>query len=299
MQLPTVKSIKGSFGLLANEQKTQSSTRQFADALKSSGFAYSHLFSLIFSKKPDSVNAKLLELYATDVSIPGMNVSTKNYRLGNRNIEMPYDFNYDNTIQVTFMADADQTLYLFFYKWMNTIVDHSSEKAGYQFQYINSNETNVLGTGYASKISIGLVANKLENLDSLVKNNKFSILDKLKSPSIENAGALAKNLLRDNQGAIFSESNVTLFEIYNAYPKTISHMNLNNTSAGIQKFTITFAFDRYEIKQISTSELYGSVDQNIMDYLERFIMTTAGTIASQLKAKVIGKATKLIKTKWL
>lgn len=65
-----------------------------------------------------------LKLFAQDVSLPGIQVSTaptKRYGLG-PNQFMPVGVEFNNTTTVTYIADASARLYTFFYAWIGLII---------------------------------------------------------------------------------------------------------------------------------------------------------------------------------
>lgn len=297
-----ITSVKRKLGLEKAPPGPESSTTNFISAIKAHGIARSHLFRIHIQDLGQDFG-----LYATNVNIPSLNVMTKEYRIGNHIIEMPYDFQYEREVNIDFFIDTNHKIYNYFYDWVNRITEHTAfavdadNASKYptgpgtqQIRYMGSDITKGV-VGYTSDIKIYIVNDEVDNVTELSGKAPKGLLDNIKGLVPNPMGLVRGN---DNPDVVWREKDTEEFKLISAYPKKISGISLDTSRVGLSKVTITFTFDRLEYRHMSDAADYKGLEPYQMNALERFANAAAGSIAGKLKTKATNSVLAKVKTKW-
>lgn len=108
------------------------------------------------SMRGDSSQIPNLMIRCSNVTLPGKNINTINYRLYGPTRSMPYEILYDGNITLTYILSRDMNERAFFEKWMNSVVSNRDYKVGFYDDYIGSLAIHVLDrsdqTAYVSLV---------------------------------------------------------------------------------------------------------------------------------------------------
>ncbi len=189
---------------------------------------------------PDDQVQRRIGLYAIDVEIPTREIYTEASRIYGTNEEVPVDYQYGLTFQMTFYVDLAYRNLSYFDRWMNAIVDTTSNDISYS-------------DTYAGVVEVMVVDNYLANEEVILK--KPSIMDTIKNSFMKSFDPVNEKYA--DPIAMFESAPVAVFQFAGAYPKSIQVKRLSNNSKEFQEVTVTFAYQKLSpIYTYSNSERY-------------------------------------------
>lgn len=173
---------------------------------------------------------ELMKLYTTECSMPGVNMSTSEYRITNTpQLKYAYGAVF-NTFSMTFMLDASSLIRQVFDSWTDMIYPYSD--------YTRSN--NVLRTKYKDDYVSDITILKYERSNSSIKN-----LRQLKLNSRSKRMPVSDIIPGKVGGSsnFFSSVPVHAVKIVNAFPSNISAVPLSNQSSTMTQLSIDFEYE--------------------------------------------------------
>jgi hypothetical protein len=222
---------------------------------------------------PDSLKQYMSKLYdpimllAQSVSLPGMQIATaptKRYGLGPNQL-MPTGVDFNNTVNVTYIADGSARLFTFFYLWLNHIipsggnqfaagVPNETERDGETVE--NGNPSFILPyqSSYVSQIDITMFRGAPgkfngSGIGSLALSLATSALGVPFLGSLLNSSSAPEYDLEPMRRVI----------LHKAFPIAMSEMPLSMGSADtFSTFTVTFAYYKWELRAFEEKQASGS-----------------------------------------
>ena len=214
----------------------------FKDLVSSSGgFAAGNLFRVIL---PAQNGAKLLDLVCKSVTLPGRQILANERVIGTVSREVAYGYAVE-PVTMTFYVLNDGYVRSYFEEWQNLIVDNESYEVGYYNDYSKSVIIQQLRKG----VSLPIFSKNLSNP---------------RIPQIFKAGALNNKSTSGFAGGSigslinFEVGNTIDVDLYtsetvsytclleNAYPKTITGVELNNDPDNVvTEYTVSFTYKNW------------------------------------------------------
>ena len=115
-----------------------STLKNFISLVKTEGLMRTSRYSIVLSPPKDmrgQRDMRKIQLFCSDVQIPGVTLSTTQIRMFGEVRESPYEKMFDN-ITLSFYVDNNMKVKQFFDDWMGIIQSPSSRNFGYYKNYI-------------------------------------------------------------------------------------------------------------------------------------------------------------------
>ena len=167
---------------------------------------------------------RTLNLMCKNVTMPGKQITTKDLNIGLYNEKVVDGFLVDD-VTMTFYVLNDYNTKLYFDEWRKLMVGETRGEVGYKKDYAKRvtihqlrkpDGTGILGQQYSKEISIGGI---------------FNI------------------------GFDFFANSIYSVELIDAFPTSLSSIELSNDPDGIVEMTVQFSFTNWEVKQDLLSTL--------------------------------------------
>ena len=167
---------------------------------------------------------RTLNLMCKSVSLPGKQITTKDLNIGLYNEKIVDGFLVED-VSMTFYVLNDYHTKLYFDEWRKLMVGENRGEVGYKKDYAKRvtihqlrkpDGTGILGQEYSKEISIGGI---------------FNI------------------------GFDFFANSIYTVELIDAFPTSLSSIELSNDPDGIVEMTVQFSFTNWEVKQDLLSTL--------------------------------------------
>lgn len=167
---------------------------------------------------------RVLNLMCKNVTMPGKQITTKDLNIGLYNEKVVDGFLVDD-VTMTFYVLNDYNTKLYFDEWRKLMVGETRGEVGYKKDYAKRvtihqlrkpDGTGILGQQYSKEISIGGI---------------FNI------------------------GFDFFANSIYSVELIDAFPTSLSSIELSNDPDGIVEMTVQFSFTNWEVKQDLLSTL--------------------------------------------
>lgn len=266
-------------GLEANETK-MTNYKQFKNTVRRHGFSINNFYDVIFDINASSPlygaivsrfgtdfassgdvaknTTQLMRLYTDECSIPGVQMSTGEYRVNN-SPQLKYVYGSVFTeASFSFIMDADSIIKKVFDLWTSFMYGYAANR-----QEVANNPIPVsqrMRTRYRDDYAIDIIIIKYEKPPSSKKNHtKFTPIRK--RDIIPDFPSNLTNTVDDYSG--FGEAiPVYSNRMFKAFPSSISSVPLNSGASSLSKLSVTFEFESY-----TTSALTGtnSVFSNVID----------------------------------
>jgi len=173
---------------------------------------------------------ELMKLYTSEATLPGVNMSTSEYRITNTpQLKYAYGTVF-NTFSMTFMLDSGSLIRQVFDVWTDTIYPYS--------RWARDNGT--LRTKYKDDYVSDITILKYEKANSSLMN-----LNKLRFNALSKR-MLTKEIIPGKIGGVtgfFKSVPVHAVKIINAFPSNISATSLGNESSSMTQLSIEFEYE--------------------------------------------------------
>lgn len=245
--------------------KQMSNYADFKSAIQKYGFSINNFYDVKFEIGPSSplyaelarepelstqVTDSLMTLYTDEASIPGVQISTGEYRINNSpNLKYAYGSVFSEA-QFSFIMDADSRLKGVFDVWTNWIYGYSS-KVTRVGPFVQA--TPKLRTRYRDDYAVDIVIIKYErsmssDLNAPIENQPaFSIKDIIPGTN--------KNELSKFYKAVPTYA-VRLFK---AFPSNVSSISMNSGTSELTKLSVSFEYETMTTSVLNNGEISGSV----------------------------------------
>jgi hypothetical protein len=276
-----------------NEELQMTNFSEFKSAVQTYGFSINNFYDVIFEinassplygslvKKFDkdfkgqqiSTTTSLMRLYTDECSIPGIQMSTGEYRINNSpQLKYAYGSVFSET-NFSFIMDANSAIKKVFDIWTAFMygyaVDNNvDEDAGLQdlLNTPNSSRTHRMRTRYRDDYAIDIIIIKFEKPPSSKKNSRTKGLipftKKQIIPDYPDANGVSQQTDLEQYSRFYRAIPVHATRLFKAFPSNIASIPLNSGASSLNKMSVTFEYESY-----TTSALTGSnsVFGNILD----------------------------------
>jgi hypothetical protein len=190
----------------------------------------------------------LLRLYTDEASIPGLQISTGDYRITNTpNLKYAYGAVFSE-MQLSFMMDADSRIKSIFDLWTNWIYGYADQVTRFPNQIENIFRTPApqqnFRAAYRDDYTVDILIVKYEKYMNGKKNSM--------NPNNKSLSIPLREIIPDSptergiSGTGFYRSiPVHAVKLFNAFPSNISSMSLSREETSISKLSVGFEYETY------------------------------------------------------
>lgn len=205
----------------------------FINTIGNYGVARNNKFEVILPSSIDgiknSIDVRMVSLYAESVDIPGKLINTIPTRIQNKTYEMPAEFMYSDTLNITFLVDTKLQVRDYFESWLNLVSPHKLN---------TSFGPNMPSLYTLNSLTLNVVDNVMQNGASGLTPERYNPFSSLTTAFNNALGGK-----RSSTPAATMEVDVGKFIFTKVYPKRINGLQLSNTSKDFQRLHVAFAFD--------------------------------------------------------
>lgn len=201
------------------------------------------------------VTSEEVNLLCTAANIPGRQIATYDRDIGGKLEKVAYRPLYGD-VSMTFLLLNDYGVRNYFEEWMKIIVDPDTYEPGYKNEYVSQIRIEQLKKGvglpvYSTPIGLPYLPSEIQN----------------RLPSI-----LGLDLARGQFDLNFITSDQVIYEttLENAFPTTMTDINLNNSSVDqVLDFTVTFSYTKYTTRNRQATPLQDLATTGVGTILSR------------------------------
>jgi hypothetical protein len=191
------------------------------------GVARTNLFKVSLPSIPGATSQEV-NLVCSGVQIPGRQTLSRPKPIGMINEEMAYGF-LNGAISMNFLCLNDYGIRVYFETWQNLAVNQETYELGYSAEYKKDLNIAQLKKGF------NLPVNRF--LNQVPKVGPFDL-----RPQITN---LLGDTVDDAFGGLFGGPSVYKVKLFDAFPKTVNQIQLNNELDGLVELSVEFAFTNW------------------------------------------------------
>lgn len=212
----------------------------------------------------------LMRIYTDEASLPGIQISTGEYRINNTpTLKYGYGAVFSE-ISLSFLLDADARIKSVFDVWTNWIYGYSS----------GSSSTNTLRSRYRDDYAIDIIITKYERSMSSHYNRTppgitgiaEEIFNLGKSYSIKEIIPSTNNT---SPSKFYKAKPTYAVRLFKAFPSNISSVNLNRGDTELSKLSVGFEYETMTSSALNEGFINGSVrdpingtsDTNVFDII--------------------------------
>lgn len=268
---------------VADNQIQMSNYSEFKSVAGRYGFSTNNFYEVRFEIEPShplyrelakdaelsmTENKELMRLYTEEASLPGVQISTGEYRVTNSpTLKYGYGavFSEFNT---TFLMDADSRIKGVFDVWTNWIYGYTSRLEQVIGPFYR--RTPKLRTRYRDDYAVDIVIIKYEKSMSSHANGPG-----------QNVGNYSiQDIIPDSRkegGTRFYKAIPTYaMRLFKAFPSNVSSVNLNNSSTELNKLSVQFEYETMTTSVLNDGKINGSIEDpinggiNVLDLAQFF-----------------------------
>lgn len=246
---------------------------EFKSAVGRYGFSINNFYDVKFELTPASplfseikaaldidVNdaTNLMRLYTDETSVPGIQMSTGDYRITNTpNLKYVYGGVFSEA-SFSFIMDADSRIRSLFDVWTNWMYGYSSRlkrSSEADFPFIQTSPK--MRTAYRDDYSVDIVITKYER----------SMSSHLNKPG-DNAPAFSiKDIIPDSRRAggtkFYKAIPVYATRLFNAFPSNVASIPLNSSASELSKLSVSFEYETLTTTALNQGKIAGSITDPI------------------------------------
>lgn len=192
------------------------------------GVARSNLFKVTLPSIPGATSQEV-NLICSNVQIPGRQTLSRPKPIGMINEEMAYGF-LNGGVNMQFLVLNDYGIRTYFETWQGLAINQQEYEIGYSREYKKDLQIAQLKKGF------NLPVNRF--LNKIPKVGPFDL-----RPQITN---LLGDTVDEAFGGLFGGPVVYNAKLFDAFPKTVNALDLNNELDGLVQLTVEFAFTNWE-----------------------------------------------------
>lgn len=189
------------------------------------GVARSNVFAVnipAVSRISSSIDSRDLNILCSNVNLPGRQIMTNERLYGNKGLKLPYGFAQDD-VSMTFYCLNDYAVKTFIEDWQAKIIDPNTYEVGYYKDYTFDINIKQLAPG----INFTAV-NELSYLDRILSN------------------VLKTNIDIDINTQIIKPENIVYqVKLEDAYPTSMSQIDLSNEMDGLVQLNVQFSYKNW------------------------------------------------------
>lgn len=247
-------------------QDQMSNYSEFKSAVGRYGFSINNFYDVRFEIQPSSPlfaeiaktnelnpveTRNLMRLYTDEAGIPGIQMSTGEYRVTNTpTLKYVYGSVFSE-VQFSFIMDADSRIKGVFDVWTNWMYGYSSKSDQIVGPLIQ--RTPKMRTRYRDEYAVDIVIIKYERAMSSHSN----------TPSDDDPNFSLREIIpghKKSGGTKFYKAvPVYAVRLFNAFPSNISSMQLNSGTSELSKMSVTFEYETMTTSALNDGSINGSI----------------------------------------
>lgn len=202
-----------------------------------------------------SKTTDLMRLYTDEASIPGVQMTTGDYRITNTpNLKYAYGSVFSE-LNLSFLMDADSRIKSVFDVWTNWIYGYSGKRDAFLevFGVEFANRTPKLRTRYRDEYAVDIVITKYERSMSSHENR----------PSGSSPNYSIKDIIpgstKSGGTKFYKAFPVYAVRLFKAFPSNISSIDLNSGSTELSKLSVSFEFETMTSSALNDGKINGAI----------------------------------------
>lgn len=195
---------------------------------------------------------QLLKLYCDEATMPGLQMSTGDYRITNTpNLKYAYGAVFSE-MELSFMMDADSQIKNLFDLWTNWIYGYASQRLSLSNLFgIGSPQQN-FRSAYRDDYTVDIIIVKYErsmngSLNGREPNDKgsaYSFRDII--PDVQNKKSIDRT-------KFYRAIPVHATKIFNAFPSNVSSVPLSREETSMSKLGVSFEYETFTTTSLNSS----------------------------------------------
>ena len=202
-----------------------------------------------------SQTVDLMRLYTDEASIPGVQMTTGDYRITNTpNLKYAYGSVFSE-VNFSFLMDADSRIKSVFDVWTNWIYGYSGKRDAFLevFGIEFANRTPKLRTRYRDDYAVDIVITKYERSMSSHANRPGS-----NSPNYS-VKDIIPGSTKSGGTKFYRAVPVYAVRLFKAFPSNVSSIDLNNGSTELSKLSVSFEFETMTSSVLNDGKINGAI----------------------------------------
>ena len=187
---------------------------------------------------------KLLRLYTDEASLPGLQISTGDYRVTNTpNLKYAYGAVFSE-MELSFLLDSESKIKSIFDLWTNWIYGYATQRRPLFIETGNNLPQQNFRTAYRDDYTVDITIIKYERYMN-GKSNSVEPNDKSTAFSLrEIIPDSGKKRSRSATG-FYEAVPVHAVKLFNAFPSNISSVALNREETSMSKLSVSFEYETF------------------------------------------------------
>ena len=202
-----------------------------------------------------SQTVDLMRLYTDEASIPGVQMTTGDYRITNTpNLKYAYGSVFSE-VNFSFLMDADSRIKSVFDVWTNWIYGYSGKRDAFLevFGIEFANRTPKLRTRYRDDYAVDIVITKYERSMSSHANR----------PGDDSPNYSVKDIIpgstKSGGTKFYRAVPVYAVRLFKAFPSNVSSIDLNSGSTELSKLSVSFEFETMTSSALNDGKINGAI----------------------------------------
>lgn len=274
---------------ISSQELEMTNFAEFKSAVQTYGFSLNNFYDVIFEINPSSElykaivsqfskefgqtvssTTRLMRMYTDECTIPGIQISTGEYRVNNSpQLKYAYGSVFSES-SFSFIMDANSTIKKVFDLWTAFMygyaVDSNIDETSVQsLLYTPNPKSHRMRTRYRDDYAIDIVIIKYEKPPSSKKNFKSGVgLKTFRKKDIIPDYNLLPSPLNDSDeySRFYKAIPVHSTRMFKAFPSNIASVPLNSGASALNKLSVTFEYETFTTSMLTGS---GRVFGNILD----------------------------------
>lgn len=206
-------------------------------------------------------NRNLMRLYTDEATLPGLQLSTSEYRVTNTpTLKYAYGAVFSEAT-FSFIMDADATIKSIFDVWTNWIYGYnldtnSGNTIADLLQFRDVSTRNKFRTRYRDDYAIDITIIKYERAMSSDKNSAVS-----ERPAFSLKQIIPDATFSQGSGSKFYKAiPVYAVKLFKAFPANISSITLNSGTSELSKLSVGFEYETYSTTALNAGRVDNMID---------------------------------------
>ena len=248
-----------------------SNLNDFRQNVKKYGFSINNFYDVRFEIAPNSplyreiikepelnrkVTDSLMTLYTDEAVIPGVQISTGEYRINNSpTLKYGYGAVFSEA-SFSFIMDADAKIKSIFDIWTNWIYGYSSRVT--QIGPLLQQVTPRLRTRYRDDYSVDIVIIKYERaMSSALNGPKIGSNNSQPSFTIKE---IIPDTLKNEPSKFYKAVPTYAVRLFKAFPSNVSSVTLNSGTSELTKLSVTFEYETMTSSVLNNGSINSAID---------------------------------------
>lgn len=197
---------------------------------------------------------QLLRLYCDEATMPGLQISTGDYRVTNTpNLKYAYGAVFSE-MELSFLMDADSQIKNLFDIWSNWIYGYASQRLSISSLLGVAEPRETFRAAYRDDYTVDIVIIKYERSMNGSVNGR--------EPNDKRSAYSFKDIIPDVQDKkgidrtrFYRAIPVHATKLFNAFPSNISSVALSREETSMSKLSVSFEYETYSTTSLNTSSI--------------------------------------------